>query len=214
LRSFKLYAITNISKYDPADITKIEQAYRGGADIVQLRSKVLTDQEILRLADKIRAVANQYQKLFFINDRLDLAMAVKADGVHLGQDDLPVEMAQQITRKAHRVLFIGKSTHSLEQAKQAMSEKVDYIGVGPIFATPTKPGRPSVGLELVKQVSEVIRIPFVAIGGIDIHNVHEVIEAGARRIAVVRAVFDQPDIQKATVQLRQHIEGELIHAHT
>lgn len=206
-QNFKLYAITDLKSQDPEILKKIEAAYRGGADIVQIRSKSLSDSELLRVAQKARIIADQQEKLLFINDRADLAIAANADGIHVGQDDLPVETIRALAKAAGVSLFIGKSTHSLEQALAAQKEKVNYIGVGPVFSTPTKPGRRPVGLELVREVSRAIEIPFVAIGGIDEANVESVLNAGANRIAVVRAIFDAKDITYAAQNLCEKISS-------
>ena len=203
LKNFKLYAITDLKSEDPAIAKKIEAALRGGADIIQLRSKTLLDGSFLRLAQKISPMVHRYRKLFFLNDRVHLMLVTDADGIHLGQDDLPLAYARKILG-THRL--IGRSTHSLKQATRAEREGHDYIGVGPVFETPTKPMVTPVGLKLIEQVSKRIRIPFVAIGGIDATNVDRVIDAGARRVAVVRAVFAAKDIQKAAKILTEKIE--------
>lgn len=205
-KNFKLYAVTDLSKDDPEIFKKVEAAYRGGADIIQLRSKRLSDAELYRIGIRFRKIANRYHKLFFVNDRLDLALAVGADGLHLGQDDLPVGSVKKML--GGRSLFVGRSTHSLPQALAAIHEGVDYIGVGPIFETPTKPSYPPVGTDLIRQVAQKIRIPFVCIGGIDRHNIRQVLAAGANRIAVVRAVFQAPNVFKATQMLRKEIERD------
>lgn len=197
--NFKLYAITNLVDEDPVIFRKVEAAYRGGVDIVQLRSKTLTDGALFRVGLKFRKIANRFRKLFFVNDRPDIALAVEADGVHLGQDDLPVKAARKIFGR--RRIFVGRSTHSLEQALQAVREGADYIGVGPIFQTPTKPAYQPVGLDLIREVKQQVKIPFVCIGGIDETNIYEVIEAGADRVAVVRAVFAAEDVYTATKNL-------------
>lgn len=199
-KNFKLYVVTDIRGEDPSLLEKVEAAYRGGADIVQLRSKTLSDAALYRLGLKWRKIADRYRKLFFVNDRLDLALAVGADGVHLGQEDLPMKGVRKIL--ARGPLFIGRSTHSLEQALSAVKEGVDYIGVGPIFETPTKPTYCPVGLDLIRQVQKKVRIPFVCIGGIDPTNIREVLKAGASRVAVVRAVFGAGDVERATRELK------------
>jgi len=204
---FRLYAVTDLKAEDAEILRQIEQAYRGGVDIVQLRSKVLSDAALLRLGLKIRALASLQRKLFFFNDRLDLALAAGAHGVHLGQDDMPVKMARRIAAKAGVTLWIGKSTHSLKQALEAQREGADYIGVGPVFATPTKPGKCSVGLSFVQQAAAHIQIPWVAIGGIDLCNIRSVIDSGAKRIAVVRAIFAVKRTAAAARELKQQMEG-------
>jgi len=174
---FRLYAVTGLQKEDPEILKKIEQAYRGGTDIVQLRSKVLTDAALIRLGFKVRKIALRYRKLFFINDRVDLALALDADGVHLGQDDMPVAVARSI------------------------------LGEDKVYDTPTKPCAKSVGLKFVKQAAARIRIPWVAIGGIDLTNLSSVVDAGAARIAVVRAIFSAKDPEVAARKFELQLEG-------
>lgn len=204
-KNFKLYAVTDIEKEDPSVLEKVEAAYRGGADIVQLRSKNLSDKTLYQIGVGMRKIANRYRKLFFVNDRPDIAVAVEADGVHLGQDDLPIQEARRIVAQGR--LFIGRSTHSLKQVLEAEKEGADYIGVGPIFKTPTKPSYKPVGLELIRQVSQKIKIPFVCIGGINQDNIESVLESGARRVAVVRAIFGATDVSSATKNLRKIIDN-------
>jgi thiamine-phosphate pyrophosphorylase len=204
---FRLYAVTDLRVEGSDDLKKIEAAFRGGADIVQLRSKALTDAALIRLGCRIRKIAEKAHKLFFMNDRLDLALATGADGVHLGQEDMPILEARKLAQQVGRKLWIGKSTHSLKQAMAAVREGADYIGVGPVFATPTKPHVMSVGLRFVKQAAMKVRIPWVAIGGIDLGNICDVTAAGATRIAVVRAIFAAQDPASAARKLIHQMEG-------
>ncbi len=203
LDNFRLYAITDLKKENLSVLRQIESALQGGADIIQLRSKTITDAALLRLAKKITPLTRSYKRLFIINDRIDLALLSGADGVHLGQGDVPYKEARKLLG---RKMIIGRSTHSLKQAKQAVKEQHDYIGVGPVFSTPTKPTYTPVGLKLVSAVSKSIRKPFVAIGGIDESNVSRVIDAGAKGVAVVRAVFSARNVKKATEELIQNIK--------
>ena len=205
LKNFKLYAVTDLREDDPEILEGVEAAYRGGADIIQLRSKTLSDAAMYRLGVRWRKVADRFRKLFFVNDRLDLALAVEADGVHLGQDDLSIEGARKILHG--RAIFVGRSTHSLDQALRAEREGADYLGVGPIFETPTKPAYKPVGLDLIRQVSRRVRIPFVCIGGIDSSNIRQVVEAGGSRAAVVRAIFGARDVTESTRKLREALES-------
>ena len=205
--SFKLYGVTDISAESRSTLKKIDQAYAGGTDIIQLRSKTLSDGALYRLGLAIREIANRQKKLFFVNDRPDVAIAVAADGVHLGQADLPVAAARKMFKKAGVEMWIGKSTHRLNQACQAQKEGADYIGVGPVFKTPTKPDAKPAGLEFVGQAARQIQIPFVAIGGIDFSNIESVLRAGARRVAVVRALFAKEDIYEAAQKLKQKIDS-------
>ncbi|MBU1862261.1 MAG: thiamine phosphate synthase [Candidatus Omnitrophica bacterium] len=206
--NFKLYAVTDIKKRSTAVITAIEQALRGGADIVQLRSKALSDKEFFEIGKEVRKITRHYKKLFFINNRPDLADILEADGIHLGQDDVPISVVRQFFSLRGKNIFIGKSTHSLMQAHAAERDGADYIGVGPIFATPTKKSYRPVGLELIKKVKRNIAVPFVCIGGINRATVEDVLAAGAERVAVVRAIFSARNVEKAARSLK-----EIIHQH-
>jgi thiamine-phosphate pyrophosphorylase len=169
-------------------------AVAGGVAVVQLRNRGRTvNVGVAReLCERLREAG----ALFIVNDDPQLAVAIDADGVHVGQDDMAVELAREIVGPDR---LIGLSTHSPEQIDAA--EGVDYIGVGPVWATPTKPGYPPVGLALVRYAAEHARVPFFAIGGIDRHNAASVFAAGAERIAVVRALGEAPDPQAAAAGL-------------
>ncbi len=205
LQNFNLYAVTDLETLGEDFAESVLAAYQGGVDIIQLRSKQLSDRELIEAGQVLRICADRLGKLFFVNDRLDIALAVMADGLHLGQEDMPLAIARRIAERAGHPLLLGKSTHSLEQALAAEREGADYIGVGPVFSTPTKPGRPAVGLDLVRRVSQAVKIPFVAIGGIDQSNAGEVLQAGASRIACVRAIFNGKDVYNAAKQLREKL---------
>ncbi len=170
----------------------LEAALRGGVDIVQLRMKDAPDDAIVAAAERFAL----HDVLVIVNDRADLAVAAGADGVHLGQDDLAVLEARAIVGPER---LIGLSTHTPQQIDAAAG--VDYIGVGPVYETPTKPGRPAVGLELVRHAARHARMPFFAIGGINADNADAVRSAGAERIAVVRAVADAHDPEAAAREL-------------
>lgn len=200
---FKLYVIidrNSLKGRDPAYLA--QEAIEGGADIIQLRDKNASASEILAVGRAIRELTRRNKVPFIINDKVDIAVAVEADGVHLGQDDLPIEVARSIIGRGK---LIGLSTHSLPQALEAQKKGADYIGVGPIFSTPTKPDYKAVGIDLIKEVKDKISIPFVAIGGIDGSNIDEVIAAGARRVAVVRAVCGAEDVREAAERLKERL---------
>jgi thiamine-phosphate pyrophosphorylase len=180
----------------------LEAALRGGVDIVQLRIKHGSDGAIVDAARRFAAVCARHGALFVVNDRPDLAVAAGADGVHVGQDDAAVSEARAFVGDE---LVVGLSTHSPEQIDAAAG--VDYIGVGPVHATPTKPGRAAVGLDLVRYAAEHAIVPFFAIGGIDGSNVDAVRQAGAKRIAVVRALTEAEDPQDAAAQLSGVVVG-------
>ncbi len=155
---FVLYGVTDLTEEDSGIEEKIDAACRGGADIIQLRSKNLSDAVLYRMGQKVRQVTRHHEVLFFVNDRVDLALALDADGVHVGQDDMPVPVIREICRGAGKQLLLGKSTHSLEQAVSTAAEDVDYIGVGPVFGTPTKPGYKPVGPELISEVKNAVAV--------------------------------------------------------
>jgi thiamine-phosphate pyrophosphorylase len=187
--------VVTMAAHSPAQVLDVVRAAcAGGAGVVQLRRKGDDGLETLRLAERCRAVTTAAGVLFVVNDRLDVAMAADADGVHLGQDDLPLVVARRLWPGR----IVGRSTHTVEQALAAQGDGADYIGVGPVFATPTKPGRPAVGLSLVHAAAAQVRIPWFAIGGIDFASAAAVIAAGARRVAVVRAVCEARDVEAAT----------------
>ena len=181
-------------------------ALAGGVDLVQLRMKDASDKEIVAAGRRFAAAAADHGALFILNDRPDLVVATGADGVHVGQDDTSVADARA-TVGPERI--VGLSTHSPSQIDAASGVGVDYIGVGPVHETPTKPGRPAVGLELVRYAAAHTTVPFFAIGGISPANVRAVREAGATRIAVVRALTGARDVQHAAQGLRAAITGEV-----
>lgn len=185
-----LYLITG----DRPDLEAfLEAAMRGGVDIVQIREKTLPDGELLPRLELAREVTRRHGVPLVVNDRPDLAQLSEADYVHVGQEDLPVEAARRFG------VGVGQSTHAPGEIDRTAA---DYIGVGPVYATPTKQGRPAVGLELVRHAAAYAPVPWFAIGGIDETNVGQVVDAGARRIAVVRAIGDAADPERAAATLR------------
>jgi len=183
----------------------LEAALRGGVDIVQLRMKRATDDAIIAAARRFAAICWAFGALFVLNDRPDLADRVGADGVHVGQDDYTVEEARSAVGPDR---LVGLSTHTPAQVDAAGGTSADYLGVGPVHATPTKPGRPAVGLELVRYAAARARRPFFAIGGIDAGNAAAVRGAGATRIAVVRALTEAVDPEQAARALRAEVAAE------
>jgi thiamine-phosphate pyrophosphorylase len=179
---------------------RLPAALRGGVDMVQLRDKRADDEAILRAAARFRSVCDEHGVLFWLNDRPDLALAARADGVHLGQDDAPVD---QVREQVGNDLLIGLSTHSPSQFDAALRSDADQLSVGPVWETPTKEGRPAAGLSYVRYAAERGgERPWFAIGGIGPDNVAEVVAAGARRIVVVRAIRDAADPEAAAAALR------------
>jgi thiamine-phosphate pyrophosphorylase len=184
----------------------LTQALRGGVEIVQLRVKDATDEHIVATARRYACLCAEHGALLILNDRPDLVTDAGADGVHVGQDDASVDEAR---RHVGPELLVGLSTHSPEQIDRAQGTGADYIGVGPVHATPTKPGRPAVGPGLVSYAARHSKLPFFAIGGIDPGNAAAVRAAGARRIAVVRAITEAGDPQAAARELRRALESEV-----
>jgi thiamine-phosphate diphosphorylase len=182
----------------------LRAALGGGADIVQLREKELSRSEIERAAATYRRVADTFSALFIVNDDPELARACDADGVHVGQDDVSAEAAREMLGPN---AIIGLSTHSEEQIAASAERPVDYISVGPIWETPTKEGRPAVGLELIEHAAAQAPHPFFAIGGIDPGNAGRVVEAGAQRLCLVRAIRDAADPAAVAGELRQAFAG-------
>ena len=180
-----------------------EAALRGGVRLLQYRAKSdsgVDDATRLQQARALRQLCSRHGALFIVNDRIDLALAAEADGVHLGQGDLPPELARRLLGPER---LIGRSTHAPAQLQQAIADGCDYVGVGPVHATPTKPGREPVGLDYVRQAATSSAIPFFAIGGIDAAAVAAVRAAGAARVAVVRAITASADPAAAASELLQ-----------
>ena len=199
LRAARLYFIADAAAIDRV----LPAALAGGVDLFQLRDKALADDDLLRAAARARVLCHESGALFVVNDRPDLAAAADADGVHVGQDDTPVADAREIVG-AERL--VGLSTHTPAQVDAARSVCVDLIGVGPVHATPTKEGRPAVGLDLVRHAAGHARVPWFAIGGLDETNLGAVVAAGATRASVVRAIAGADDPERAARTLRAMLE--------
>jgi thiamine-phosphate pyrophosphorylase len=189
----RLYAIVDLGYVAPSRVAFVtEQLVLGGVDVIQLRAKGLPLERIATLGLTIRAVViPRGGPLFILNDHPELVPEIGADGVHVGQNDLSVAAARKL---AGGNVLVGKSTHSLEQAIAAEKEGADYIGVGPIYATATKPDYVPVGPKLIGEVRAAVRVPQFCIGGINEATLPEVIAAGARRVVIVSALLQSADI--------------------
>ena len=179
-------------------------AVAGGVDIVQLREKYLGDEELASVAHAARALCERLGALLIVNDRPVVAAEVGADGVHVGQDDMAVSEVRELVGPD---MLIGLSTHSPAQIDAGDAAQADYIGVGPVHETPTKPGRPAVGTELVRYAAAHARVPFFAIGGLHAGNLSSVIDAGARRAVVLRAIAGADDPERAARALRDLLDA-------
>jgi thiamine-phosphate pyrophosphorylase len=199
LRTARLYLCCGARPRGEDPESLLRAALNGGVDIVQLREKDLPRREIELAALTFRRICDTYSALFIVNDDPDLARACNADGVHVGQDDTSAAEARAALGPD---AIVGLSTHSEQQIAASAEQPVDYISVGPIWETPTKEGRPAVGLELIRHAAKSAPRPFFAIGGIDAANAAQVVDAGARRICVVRAIRDAEDPAAAAEELR------------
>ncbi|MGB7417502.1 MAG: thiamine phosphate synthase, partial [Thermosynechococcaceae cyanobacterium] len=197
-----LYLVTSPSK---SLISIVEAALKGGLRLVQHRDKTTPDHQRLETARQLCQLCHQYDAVFIVNDRVDIALAVDADGVHLGQQDIPVDLARQILGPNK---LVGRSTTNADEMARAIAENADYIGVGPVFATPTKADKAPVGFDYVQYAARHAPMPWYAIGGIDEHNIGDVINAGAKGAAVVRAIMQSSDPAQATQKLQQYFAVE------
>ncbi|HBQ26498.1 MAG TPA: thiamine phosphate synthase [Syntrophomonas sp.] len=204
IKDFLLYPILDTAYVPISQVeTRLEEVIQGGASIIQLRDKTGTSRKLHELALKCREVTARFHIPLIINDRLDIAQAVKADGVHLGQDDLPVRAARKILGP-HKI--IGVSVINLEEARQGYEDGADYVSISPVFPTVSKSNtREPAGMEVLRQVKAALPIPVIAIGGIKEENLGQVFATGCDGVAVISAIFAQQNVRKATLRLRTKI---------
>jgi len=187
LMDCRLYGIIDLGYVEEADLARVvEQMIEGGVDLIQLRGKGRPIEQLADLAAALHQLTARSSTPLIVNDHAEIARRVPVEGVHIGQDDDPIEVA---LRQAGRAVLIGKSTHSLEQALAAQREGADYIGFGPIFATPTKPDYAPIGLADIRRVHAEVSLPIFCIGGINLDNLQSVIDAGAKRVVMVSALL-------------------------
>ena len=192
LSECRLYGIIDlgyVERHDAAHV--LEQMIEGGVDLIQLRGKNKSIRELIDLSAELHELTAKSSTPLIVNDHAEIAKRVPVEGVHVGQDDDPIEIVRQ---GVGRDLLIGKSTHSLEQAHAAEREGADYIGFGPIFMTPTKPDYAPIGLEDVRRVHAEVNLPIFCIGGINVDNLQSVIDAGAKRVVMVSALLKAHNI--------------------
>lgn len=192
LADSRLYGILDLS-YAPSDraAAVATQMLRGGIDILQLRAKDASDADVLDVSREVQPLCAQAGVPFILNDRPHLVREARADGAHVGQDDLSIAEARALAGPG---AIIGKSTHSLDQARAAAAESADYIGFGPLFATPTKPDYTPIGTDDIRRVHELVSVPIFCIGGIKLENLASVLAAGAQRVVIVSGILQAPDI--------------------
>ena len=202
LHRIRLYVLisSNIAKKSVKETARL--VIDGGADAVQLREKTISDSKFISLAREVRDITTKRGSLLIINDRVHVVRKVNADGIHLGQQDMSALEARNIIGDEK---IIGVSTHSITQARQAQKDGADYIAIGPIYSTSTKDHEPSVGIEIIHEISEAVSIPIIAIGAITLENLDEVLKAGASRIAVCSAIIGSKDIYSSTRQFKEKL---------
>jgi len=198
----KLHILTDTvlqSRFSHMEITRL--AITGGADTIQYRQKSGSTREMIEIARNMKQLCSEAGVTFIVNDRLDVAIAAEADGVHLGQDDFPIPMARELLGEGR---IIGGSAATLDEARKSLSEGADYVGFGPVYPTSSKDDAgPVSGIDILKQVVEIIPLPIIAIGGVGAENIPDVMRAGAHGIAVISAVCCQDDPEEATRSLYQ-----------
>lgn len=201
-----LYLVADVNyAMGRALVSVVEEAVRGGATMVQLRAKGLETREFLELATRMASALKRRSIPLIINDRMDIALACRADGVHLGQDDMPPDMARKLLGKSR---IIGVSVNTLKEAREAERLGADYVGLGPIYPTSTKDtDLPVLGPEGIRRIRKKIGIPIVAIGGINAGNAADVMKAGAAGVAVVSAILGSPDACKAAADLKARLSS-------
>jgi thiamine-phosphate pyrophosphorylase len=199
LNAARLYLVCGASSNGRELPTLLREAIAGGVDIVQLREKHMPDEELASVATAARALCEGLGALLIVNDRPWVARESRAHGIHVGQEDIP---AAEVRELVGPEMLIGVSTHSPEQIDAIDASVVDYIGVGPIHETPTKPGRPAVGVELIRYAAAHARVPFFAIGGLHAGNLAAALDAGATRVCVLRAIADAAEPEREARALR------------
>ncbi|KUJ98883.1 MAG: Thiamine-phosphate synthase [Thermococcales archaeon 44_46] len=202
-RKLKLYVITD-RRLKP-EVESVKEALEGGATSIQLRIKNAPTREMIKIGKEIRELTKEYGALYFVDDRLDVALATNADGVQLGPEDMPISLARDIAPN----LVIGASVYSLEEALHAEKEGADYLGAGSVFPTSTKKDVRVIGIEGLRRIVESVKIPVVAIGGINHENVKEVLKTGVDGVAVISAIMGAENVKKATEEMRKIIEEVL-----
>ncbi len=200
----RLLVITD-KRLKPNVVKSVEDALRGGATSIQLRLKDSSTREMIEVGKAIRRLTRDYGALYFVDDRIDVALATDADGVQLGPEDMPIAIAREIAPN----LIIGASVYSVDEALEAEKEGASFLGAGSVFPSPTKPDARVIGLEGLRRIVESVRIPVVAIGGINKDNVEDVLRTGVAGVAVISAVMGAEDVYRATLELRKIIDRVL-----
>ncbi len=201
---YSLYLVTDAGlSGGRSTLEVVAAAIRGGVTLVQYREKNASTRRMIEEALELRALCRRHSIPFIVNDRVDVALAANADGVHVGQEDMPAALARRLVGPGR---LLGVSVDNIDQARQAQADGADYVGASPIFATPTKPDAPPpIGIEGLRELARLCQIPVVAIGGINRSNAAEVLQAGAAGIAVVSAIVSADDVERAARELKRII---------
>jgi len=207
VRAARLYGILDLGYVEEIKALAVaEQMLEGGVQVLQLRAKGWEEGRLFTLGPLVASLCRRHHVPFILNDFPGLVPEIGADGVHVGQDDLPVAQARELAGPG---AIVGKSTHSLAQAVAAQAEGADYIGFGPLFATPTKPDYPAIGLEQIAEAHRLVALPIFCIGGIKCENLEQVLAAGARRVVVVSGILQAPDVPGYCQSVLQKISQPL-----
>lgn len=202
---YTLYLVTDRDILGDRDLeVAVEQAILGGVTVVQLREKDASSKEFYDIAMSLKKVTNKYNVPLIINDRLDIALAVDADGLHVGQEDLPCSVLRKILGPDK---ILGISANTIEDALEAQKDGADYLGVGAVYPTDSKKVDGAIGVDKLKEIKEAVNIPVVAIGGINEENASEITPSGVEGICVISAIFGKEDIKKASEQLIAKFKG-------
>lgn len=205
---YTLYLVTDRSLMSTATLIEaVEQAILGGCTMIQLREKNISSLDFYRQSVEVKKVTEQYHVPFIINDRIDIAMAVNADGVHIGQSDIPAAIARDLIGTD---MLLGVSAASVKEAVQAANDGADYLGVGAMFPTGTKTDANYVSIEELKKIRHAVNLPIIAIGGINKGNIKQFHDTGINGLAVVSAIIAQPDIQKTAAEMKSMFYKEVL----
>ena len=198
---YSLYLVTDrTDKTEKEFLNIIEESIKGGVTLIQLREKTASTQEFYNIANKVKEITKKYNVPLIINDRIDIALAIDADGVHVGQDDMPTQIARKLIGPNK---ILGVSAHTLEEAKKAKEDSADYLGVGAIFTTSTKNDANDVSIDTLKNITEFINIPTVAIGGINLDNAHKLKNTKIAGFSVVNAIMNANNPKIASQKLKE-----------
>lgn len=205
---YTLYLVTDRSLMSTATLIEaVEQAILGGCTMIQLREKNISSLDFYRQSVEVKKITEQYHVPFIINDRIDIAIAVNADGVHIGQSDIPAAIARDLIGTD---MLLGVSAASVKEAVQAANDGADYLGVGAMFPTGTKTDANYVSIEELKKIRHAVNLPIIAIGGINKGNIKQFHDTGINGLAVVSAIIAQPDIQKAAAEMKSMFYKEVL----